>query len=307
MAIFSSRPAGGTNALPLLSSPYVGRAGGSGWGEAVVGPTGPELTINSATQASLRADKPASLTLAGGRATQWASHISGGYAMSGPSGYNQPYKGDEPWVRLYTESETDPRAQYFEVGGLSSRYQSQQSDSTGANLRLGIAYMLFRVRQFSDKDAYLLRVGANDATWAYGSYRAYCFGVYSGKLRAMRGDGSSNSYVEPADCPLGQWVAAAFVLNDDRTTLGTSDNITRVFLKTAPSGAIPLMASASTGAKQIIHHTSTRAMVNRALYNGSFHGGSMNMDLAAFYFDATPPRTDGPIEGNLDILLGRVA
>lgn len=300
----------GDFALVVAAQPGDGEGtGASGTGDTGAGVTpggtpGAELELNTPFVA-LRADQAAEITTAGGAVSKWSGVLGTNVSAVQNAAGNQPAHNQAGGFLTFSSTGlSDPDGDWLDIPALGTRYQSGQSD-TGAT-RLGVIYQLFRLPSVPNYNAVLHRVGANNTAFQYASYRAHILGIYGGILSVLRGDGAGSIRAEAGACPANQWIAAAHVLNDDRTSPGTSDNVSRLLVKTKAGGPWSSMVVASTAAKQIIYHPSTRATINRALYNSTASDGSATMDLAAFYFDSQPPRDNAAIEANLDKLLARV-
>jgi hypothetical protein len=123
-------------------------------------------------------------------------------------------------------------------------------------------------------------------------------------MRAGNAGGDRRHVTTPA-LVANEWVAAAMVLNDDRTTRGTSDQVSRLFVKTKPGGTFATMWSATTETFTWGGGTVLAARINRAFRVDSVSAIG-NWDLHSFGFDYAPPNSDAPIESNLDKLLARV-
>jgi hypothetical protein len=254
-----------------------------------------------------RADRPATITTADADVSSWTSGQSLAGTVTQGTAANRPTHSQATGIVTFAgaTSGTDTTTGKWlgfptGAGTLPTRY----ADSS--NNALGIAYLLVRFPVVPTWRTRLFGVGTLNNTFA-NERRGHGLDVNGGgQIRFWRADASAVSAATISGAiTANEPIAIGFVLNDDRTTPGTPDLITRCLVKTKPSGPYATMAQAATTARTIANNSNPSAFIGRDWYTGAA-GGIGNFELFAFAFDYAPPTTDALIEANLDRLLARV-
>ena len=265
-----------------------------------------ELTFGSGLY-SLRADVDTTVTNAGGAVQTWTSGLSlGGTVSQGTAGNRPNHNAASDYVEFVgaTSTSDNTNGKWLVVptgsGQLGQLYT--------ANLdRIGMAYMLVRFPALSGWGVRLMSFTAMQNTFVdYRSAQKVEI-TSSGYLRAHRSSASaSNEALISTTIPTNEWLAIAWVLNDDRTTPGTSDKVSRVLIKSRAGTTFATMATANSPSLTCSGKGTPSAFIGRDAYTGSV-GGIGNWQLHSLAFDAAPPNNNSDIEANLDKLLARVA
>lgn len=263
-----------------------------------------ELTLNQGLY-NLRADDTARITAANGAVSLWSSgqSLPGRAVQNTPA--NQPaHAAADTLVTFNSTGQTDADADWLNLPELAARY----SNNTGS--KLGVAYLLVRFRGLpGGSDTFpFFRIGANNPSFNQIGRRTVYATANASRITIVRGDATSQAVGSNLPLPqIGEWIAVAVVVNDDRSVAGTSDNVSRLFIKSRTGGTYATMATTGTGAPKVISwDPSSTATINRSVFGGSVSEGSGPIDLRAFAFDLAPPVTNAAIEANLDKLLARV-
>ncbi|WP_291299281.1 hypothetical protein [Elioraea sp.] len=252
-----------------------------------------------------RADRPATITTADADVSSWTSGQSLAGTVTQGTLANRPTHSQAASVVTFagstgTGDTTNGKWFGFPTGAgtLPTRIES------GSPLLM--VYMLVRFALVPTWRTRLFGVGTLNNTFQ-NERRGYGLDVNSGgQLRFWRADSTAvSAQTIPGAITANEPIALALVLNDDRTTPGTSDNITRLFVKTKGTGPYPSLTQAATAARAVAGNGSPSAMINRDWYTAAA-GGIGNFELFAFAADYAPPTTDAPIGDNLDRMLGRV-
>ncbi|WP_291295703.1 hypothetical protein [Elioraea sp.] len=258
-----------------------------------------------------RADNDLLVTTANGAVSTLASGQGFTGTLTQATAANQPAHSSATRTMSFASvSETDLAA-----GDWLSLPQLASYVGTSGSNRLGVAYILFR-RTGASHATTLLRVGANNSTYARETARAYRIriGGTSNVTLSREGD-TSGTYLEAATANNlrtdGTWYALAAVLNDDRDENGAPDQVSRLFIKAWPGTDVnyQTMFIAQTAATTSVTNQAQVAEVNRSRWNnnGSVAGIGTNLQVHSFGFDRLPPITNAGIENNLDKLLARVS
>jgi hypothetical protein len=176
---------------------------------------------------------------------------------------------------------------------------------------LGVVYMLVRFPTLPTWTTALWRVSANNNFFVNQYRRGYWLICTPSSLSMIRGISTTNQTAALGSRPAaGEWVAIAGVLNDDRVTPGTSDNISRIFAKTKSGGTYATMATANSPvlAQDLTTWSAVEGEINRTRRGGSTPTIDLigNFDVHSVAFDSAPPTTNGGIEAALNKLLERV-
>lgn len=265
---------------------------------------GGELVLNSGRH-DHRADRPATITTADADVSTWASGQSLPGTVTQGTLANRPTHSQAAGVVAFTGSTgpndtTNGRWLGFPTGAgtLPTRFE--------AGSALGMVYMLVRFATVPTWRTRLFGVGTLTNTFQ-NERRGYGLDVNAGgQLRFWRADATTVSAQTIAGAiTANEPIALAFVMNDDRTTPGVSDNVTRCYVLTKPAGPYPTMTQAATAARAVANNSSPIAMINRDWYTAAA-AGIGNFELIAFAADYAPPTTDTPIQDNLSRLIGRM-
>lgn len=255
-----------------------------------------------------RADDDLLVTTANGAVATLTSAQSLTGTLTQGTGANQPAhssSGDN--VAFASASETDLSTGDWLVAPAITTWMA------GASNRLGVAYMLVR-RTAASHGTTLFRVGANNATYTRETGRAYRlrWGAGGNLQWGREGDTSGTLLELFTTNPLlsdGTWYAIAAVLNDDRDSNGTSDQISRLFVKSTTDPNYTTMFAASTAATTSVNSAGMQLCeINRSRWNNnaSVSGIGTSLEMHSFGFDRAPPITNAAIENNLDKLRARV-
>lgn len=264
-----------------------------------------ELTLGSG-RFSLRADVDTTLTNAGGAVQTWTSGLSLTGALAQSAAGNRPsHNAASDYVEFSgaVSGSDNTNGKWLVIPTGSGQIGEQYT----ANLdRIGMAYMLVRFPALSGWGVRLCSFARMQNT--FNDFRnAQKLEVTSGGyLRGTRASASDAANATTAvPIPTNEWLAIGWVLNDDRTTPGTSDKVTRVLVKSRSGTTFATMAAVSSSSLTCGGGSTPSAFIGRDAYTGSV-GGIGNWHLHSFAFDSAPPSSNGDIEANLDKLLARV-
>jgi hypothetical protein len=253
----------------------------------------------------VRGDANPTITTVNGPLSNWTSGqgISGTVSQSTES-FRPSHVDASDVVSITgsTASNDTTNGKWLSISNLASRYTSTPN-------ALGVSYMLVRFPTLPTWNTVLFQVGVNSSTYTNRDRLRYIVILTATQWFVARGTNTSAQQATLGTRPAAnEWVALAHVINDDRTTPGTSDNISRLFLKTKPGGTYATMQQLNTSALSLTGTwTGAEATINRVRWNNSASTeGLGNFDLHSYGFDAIPPTTNAGIEANLDRLLSRV-
>jgi hypothetical protein len=258
-----------------------------------------------------RADADSQITTANSTVSSWASGQGFSGVLSQSASGNRPSHvaaSDIVQFSGSTAANDTTNGKWFELSsGIVSRYASTPN-------ALGVAYFLLRFPTLPTWTTSILRIGTNSNFYTNRDRLAYTLLVTASVMSLNRGSNTTNVAAQIASRPAAnEWVALAAVLNDDRTTPGTSDQISRLFAKTKPGGTYATMQTASSTALSVSGASWNNAggnaegRINQVRFNASATTeGIGNLDLHSFGFDDAPPTSNAGIEAVLDTLLGRV-
>lgn len=256
----------------------------------------------------LRADVDASVTNAGGQVSFWTSQPPAEGSLVQTVGANKPIHDTVADVvkltgaTLYDDS---ANGKWFVLpAGTGQLAQVYAADLD----KLGVAYFLFRYPTKPTWDAEIMSIVSMAGASSTYRYTLEFEVSWEAKFAIRRGDSSTSvTAAFTTAAPSNTWLAAAWVLNDDRTTPTVSDTVSRLFVKSPANTAFEVMTSVATTALACGGGGSPSAFLNRDGYTTNGVRGVGNYELHSFAFDETPPTTDAAIEDNLDRLLARVA
>ncbi len=283
---------------------------------AVVGSSAPPNplppTLNEITYFNglfdFRADNDALVSTAGGAVSVLSSGRGFPGAFAQAVAANRPqHAADQDWVAFDAASTSDTSGRFLADTTIRDRYRA----NTNA---LGVFYLLFRYTAIPAWNNMILRVGAQSELYTNFLLRGYGLRMMSpGLLWLGRGGNNTNENrvaTLSGAFAANEWIAAALVLNDSRssgTATGPSDRITRLFAKTKPDGTHPTLSGAMTAAQSVPADPTVLCEVGRSRFSGASIDSHCNgLRLHSLGFDSTPPIADSAIEGALDTLLARV-
>ncbi len=239
------------------------------------------------------------------------SLLTSGQSLPGtlvqPVSANQPsHSVSSDWAAFAATSFTDTNGSFLDNTNIRDRYRATSN-------ALGVFYVLFRVAFIPAWRSVLLHVGAVQPSLTNFLLRSYALRMMTtGELWLGRGGENTNENrvaTMPGAFARDEWIAAAFVLNDSRstgTTNGASDRATRLFAKTRLSGTHPTMTKSETVAQHVAADPSMVCEIGRVRYADTSDSYFDGLRLHSIGFDARPPITDTGIEAVLDRLLARV-